>query len=119
MKSYSKILPALLLFAMILGFSNQVAAQDDARGQAVTLYNQAQELAGSNELDDAIATYRDALEIADDNELTDISERIRTNLARVYYSRASRSFQQFQQQKSLEAVNWTIEYFEDAQAAGQ
>lgn len=118
MKSFSKILPALLLFAMILGLSQQVAAQD-ARGEAVTLYNQAQELAGSNELEDAIATYRDALEIADDNELQDISERIRTNLARVYYTRASRAFQQFQQARSIEAVNTAIEYFEDAQDAGE
>ena len=119
MKSYSKILPALLLFAIILGLSQKVAAQDDARGEAVTLYNQAQELAGANELNDAIETYRDALEIADNNELADISERIRTNLARVYYSRASRAFQEFQQVKSIEAVNQTIEYFEEAQAAGE
>ena len=119
MKFYSKILPALLLFAMTLGFSQLASAQDDARGEAVTLYNQAQELAGSGELEDAIATYRDALEIADDNELQDISERIRGNLARVYYSRASRAFQQFQQQRSIESVNQTIEYFEDAQEAGQ
>lgn len=119
MKSYSKILPALLLFAMILGFTQQVAAQDEARGQAVTLYNQAQDLAGSGNLEDAIATYRDALDIADDNQLQDISERIRANIARVYYSRASRAFQQFQQQKNIEAVNQAIEYFEDAQEAGQ
>ena len=118
MKSYSKILPALLLFAMILGLSQQATAQD-ARGEAVTLYNQAQELAGSNELEDAIATYRDALEIADSNELQDISDRIRTNLARVYYTRASRAFQQFQQQRSIEAVNTAINYFEEAQDAGE
>lgn len=119
MKSYSKILPALLLFAMILGFTQQVAAQEEARGEAVTLYNQAQELAGAGELEDAIATYRDALEIAENNELPDISERIRSNIARVYYTRASRAFQQFQQQKNIEAVNQAIEYFEDAQEAGQ
>ena len=102
----------------MLGISQQVAAQD-ARGEAVTLYNQAQELAGSNELEDAIATYRDALEIADENELQDISDRIRTNLARVYYTRASRAFQQFQQARSIEAVDTAIQYFEDAQDAGE
>lgn len=118
MKSFSKILPALLLLAMILGLSQQVTAQD-ARGEAVTLYNQAQELAGSNELEDAIATYRDALEIADENELQDISDRIRTNLARVYYTRASQAYQQFQQARSVPAVNTAIEYFEDAQDAGE
>lgn len=118
MKSFSKILPALLLLAMILGLSQQVTAQD-ARGEAVTLYNQAQELAGSNELEDAIATYRDALEIADENELQDISDRIRTNLARVYYTRASQAYQQFQQARSIPAVNTAIEYFEDAQDAGE
>lgn len=118
MKSFSKILPALLLLAMILGLSQQVTAQD-ARGEAVTLYNQAQELAGTNELDDAISTYRDALEIAEENELQDISDRIRTNLARVYYTRASQAFQQFQQARSIPAVNTAIEYFEDAQDAGE
>lgn len=119
MKSYSKILPALLLFAMILGFTQQATAQEEARGEAVTLYNQAQELAGSGELEDAIATYRDALDIADNNELQDISDRIRTNIARVYYTRASRAFQQFQQDKSIESVNTAITYFEEAQDAGE
>ena len=119
MKSYSNILPALLLFAMILGFTQQVTAQEEARGEAVTLYNQAQELAGTGELDDAIATYREALDIADNNSLQDISERIRTNIARVYYTRASQSFQRFQQQKNIESVNQAIEYFEEAQDAGE
>ena len=119
MKPYSKILPVLLLFAMILGSTQQVVAQEEARGEAITLYNQAQELAGSGELDDAIATYRDALDVADNNALQDISERIRTNIARVYYTRASQAFQQFQQQKNVESADRAIEYFEEAQDAGE
>lgn len=119
MKSYSKILPALFLFAIILGFTQQAAAQEDMRGEAVTLYNQAQELAGANEFDDAIETYREALDIAESNELEDISERIRGQLARVYYSRASRSFQQYQEEKSLDAADQAIEYFEAAKEVGE
>lgn len=119
MKSYSKLLPALFLFAIVFGFAQQATAQDDMRGEAVTLYNQAQELAGANEFRDAIETYREALEIAENNNLGDISERIRGQIARVYYSRATRSFQQYQQQKSLSAANQAIEHFESARDAGE
>ncbi|MFO7848010.1 MAG: tetratricopeptide repeat protein [Balneolaceae bacterium] len=119
MKSYSKILPALLLFAMVLGFANTASAQEDMRGEAVTLYNEAQELAGANEFDDAIETYQAALDIAEENELEDISERIRGQLARVYYSRASRAFQQFQDNRSVDSADNAIEFFQEARDAGE
>lgn len=119
MKSYSKILPAILLFAMILGIAGTATAQDDMRGEAVTLYNEAQELAGANEFEDAIETYQAALDIAEENELGDISERIRGQLARVYYSRATRAFQQFQDNRSVDAADQAIEFFEDARDAGE
>lgn len=120
MKSYSIIFPILLFFSLAMGISQNAVAQDEeVRGEAITLYNQAQELAGGNEFQAAIDTYRDALQIASENNLEDISERIRGRLARVYYSRASRAFQRFQQQKNLEAVNEAIRHFESAQGAGE
>lgn len=119
MKSYSLLLPILLFFTIALGITHNAAAQEDMRGEAVTLYNEAQELASANEFQDAIDTYRAALDLAEDNELEDISERIRGRLARVYYTRASRSFQQYQQEKSIEAANEAIGHFESAKEAGE
>jgi len=119
MKSYSQIISALFLFAMLLGFSHTANAQDDMRGEAVTLYNEAQDLAGANEFEDAIETYRAALDIANEHDLEDISERITSQLARVYYSRASRAFQRYQSERSLEAANHAIDLFKDAMAAGE
>lgn len=120
MKSYRKIFPILVLLFLAMGMTQNAVAQDeDIRGEAVTLYNQAQELAGANEFQDAIDTYRDALQLAEENDLEDISERIRGRLARVYYTRASRSFQQYQQQKTIEAADQAISDFESARDAGE
>lgn len=119
MKSYGLIFTILFSFAVTLGVYETANAQDEARGEAVTLYNQAQELAGNNEFEDAIETYRDALDIAQENNLNDISERITSQIARVYYSRASQAFQQYQQERTIEAANTAIEYFEEAREAGE
>lgn len=119
MKSYSQFLSVLFVLALVLGITNSAIAQDDMRGEAVTLYNEAQELAGANQLEDAIETYRAALDIANDNNLEDISERITTQLPRVYYSRASRAFQQYQDERTIEAADRAIELFNEANEAGE
>jgi len=119
MKSYSQILSALIALALVIGVVQTADAQEDARAEAVTLYNEAQDLAGANELEDAIETYRAALDIANDNELEDISERIVRQLPRVYYSRATRAFQQYQSDRTIEAADRAIERFTEARDAAQ
>lgn len=119
MKSYSHILSVLIALTMVIGITHSANAQDDMRGEAVTLYNEAQDLAEANQLEDAIETYRAALDIANDNALEDISERIIRQLPRVYYSRASRAFQQYQEDRSIEAADRAIERFTEAKEAGE
>jgi len=119
MKSYSQYLSALIVFVLTIGITQTVSAQEESRAEAVTLYNNAQELAGAGELLNAIETYRAALDIAQENDLDDISERITRQLPRVYYSRASRSFQQFQQERTVEAAQNAIETFSEAKEAGE
>jgi len=119
MKSYSHILSVLIALALVFGISLTAYAQDDMRGEAVTLYNEAQDLASANQLEDAIETYRAALDIANENELEDISERIERQLPRVYYSRASRAFQQYQEERTIEAADRAIARFNEAKEAGE
>lgn len=119
MKSYSHILSVLIALALVFGISHTANAQEDMRGEAVSLYNEAQELASANQLEDAIETYRAALDIANDNELEDISERIERQLPRVYYSRASRAFQQYQEERTIEAADRAIARFNEAREAGE
>jgi tetratricopeptide (TPR) repeat protein len=119
MKSYSHILSVLIALALVFGISQTANAQEDMRGEAVSLYNEAQELAAANQLEDAIETYREALDIANDNELEDISERIERQLPRVYYSRASRAFQQYQEERTIEAADRAIARFNEAKEAGE
>ncbi len=119
MKSYSQFLSVLIALALAFGIAQSATAQEDMRAEAVTLYNEAQDLAGANQLEDAIDTYRAALDIANENELEDISERIIRQLPRVYYSRATRAFQQYQQERSIEAADRAIELFTDAREAGE
>lgn len=119
MKSYSHILSVLIALTMVIGITHSANAQDDMRGEAVTLYNEAQDLAEANQLEDAIETYRAALDLANENELEDISERITRQLPRVYYSRASNAFQQYQEERTIEAADNAIELFNDAREAGE
>jgi len=119
MKSYSHILSVLIALTMVIGITHSANAQDDMRGEAVTMYNEAQDLAAANQLEDAIETYRAALDIANDHELEDISERITRQLPRVYYSRASRAFQQYQEERTIEAADHAIERFTEALEAGE
>jgi len=119
MKYYCQYLSVLIVLALALGATTSATAQEDLEGEAITLYNNAQELAGAGELLDAIETYRAALDIAQENDLEDIEERVIGQLPRVYYSRASRAFQQYQQERTVEAADRAIKYFTDAKEAGE
>lgn len=119
MKFYNKILSISLVFALAFGVTQLSHAQDDPRSQAVTLFNQAQELANSQQFADAIEVYREALEVANENEFEDIVEQIEERIPRVYSSRASNAYRQYQSERTKANVNRALDYFKEAQEAGE
>lgn len=119
MKSFKLILTQCLAIVMMLGFAELSIAQEEARGEAIQLYNQAQEIAGQNQFDQAITLYRDALSIAEENELTDIVELIEERLPRIYASRASSAYQQFQSERTIASIDRAIEYFRESQEVAE
>lgn len=119
MKSFKTILTQCLAVVMMLGFAELSIAQDEAKGEAIQLYNQAQEMAEENQFDQAISLYRDALSIARENELTDIADLVEEGLPKIYNSRASQAYQQFQSERSMSSINTAIEYFEETQEVAE
>ncbi len=103
------------MFVMLISVTQSVYAQDEARAQAVLLYNEAQELAGNNQFDDAIDAYRQTLELANQNQLDDIVELIEERLPRVYASRASNAYRTYQSSRTLASVNDALDYFKESQ----
>jgi tetratricopeptide (TPR) repeat protein len=117
MKSLKTILSYSFVMFLLLGTAEITQAQDEARVQAIELYNNAQELAGSDEFDGAIDLYRDALEIARDNGLNDITDLIEERLPRVYGSRASNSYRTYQNERTVASIDRAIEDFQESQEA--
>lgn len=103
----------------MLGFAEISIAQDEARGEAIQLYNQAIEMAGQNQFNEAITLYRDALSVSQENQLNDIEEQITQRLPRVYLSRAGGAYTQFQNEKTLANVDTAIEYFQETQEVAE
>ncbi len=119
MKSLKIILSICLALFMFLGVAQIANAQDEARGEAIQLYNSAQELAGNNEFQDAIDMYREALEVSRENDLEDIIELVEERLPRVYARRASNAYRQYQSERTLSSVNDAIEYFQLSREAAE
>jgi len=119
MKSLKIILSFCLTLFLFLGVTQISQAQDDARAEAIQLYNSAQELAGNNEFQDAIDMYREALEVSRENDLDDIIELVEERLPRVYASRASNAYRQYQSERTLTSVNSAIDYFKSSREAAE
>ncbi|TVQ65423.1 MAG: hypothetical protein EA360_09590 [Balneolaceae bacterium] len=115
-----KTVPVYLLsFLLFLGVTQTSFAQDEARTQAVELFNEAQELAGSNQFQSAIDKYRETLQVSRSNNITDIQERVEDLLPRVYATRAASAFRDFQSQRTMSSLNTAIDYFKSSQEAAQ
>jgi tetratricopeptide (TPR) repeat protein len=119
MKSFNLIISLVAVLAFTLVAAEKSQAQDDARAEAIQLYNQAQELAGSRDFSGAIDLFRDALEIARENNIDDIVELVEGNLPQVARSRASAAYSQYQSDRSKESVNRALQYFKDAKDIGE
>jgi len=102
---------------LLLGTAEISQAQDEARVQAIDMYNNAQELAGSNDFDGAIQLYRDALEISRENGLNDITDLVEERLPRVYGSRASSAYKTYQNERTVSSIDVAIEDFKASQEA--
>lgn len=119
MKSYSKILSLLLVFVFAAGAAQLAVAQDDPRSVAVTLYNEAQELASNDQFLEAVEKYREAMEIARENELEDIVELTTEQIPRVYQRRAASAYRTYQNDRTHANANRSLEYFKDQQEIGE
>ncbi len=119
MKSFSQILSIVLIFALSLGLSNIVSAQDDPRAEAVTLYNNAQELASDGQYLDAVEMYREAMEIAREHDLEDILELTEEQIPRVFQRRAANAYSEYQSSRTKDNANRALQYFKDQQEAGE
>lgn len=119
MKSFKLLLSQCLAVVLMLGFAQLSIAQDEARGEAIQLYNQAIEMAGQSQFDEAISLYREALNVSQDNQLNDIAEQITQRLPRVYLSRAGGAYTQFQNERTIGNVDTAVEYFQEAQEAAE
>ncbi|MDZ7756876.1 tetratricopeptide repeat protein [Rhodohalobacter sp.] len=118
MKSLKLILILAAAFSVTLFAVEQTNAQD-ARGEAIQLYNQAQELAGSGDFTNSIALYRDALEISQANDLNDITELIVERIPRVASSRASDAYRGYQSERTVESVNNALSAFQEAKEVAE
>ncbi|MEX0770111.1 MAG: tetratricopeptide repeat protein [Balneolaceae bacterium] len=122
MKFMSRIFTCTFSFLMVVALSTDLLQGQNVKTEATRAYNNALELAQNQNFIDAIDLYMEARELATSPDCEDCSElaQMATNqIPRVHYSRASHAFQQFQQSKSVEAVDDAIEYFQDAQEAGE
>lgn len=119
MKSLKFILSYGMVLLIALGTANIVSAQDEARAEAIQLYNDAQELAGNNQFENAITLYRDALSVAKENGLNDIVELIEERLPRVYGSRASNSYRTYQSERTISSIDMAIEHFQESAEAAR
>src|SRR5690625_7933839 len=84
MKSFKSIISAGLFLFVSLGISQIAEAQDEARTEAIELYNYAQDLAQNSNFAEAIELYREALTVARANQMYDISDLVVERLTRVY-----------------------------------
>lgn len=99
---------------MMLGFAELTMAQDEARAEAIQLYNSAQEMAGQDQFDEAITLYRDALGVSQENDLSDITDLIEDRLPKIYASKASNAYRTFQSERTIASIDQAIAAFEES-----
>lgn len=114
MKSLNILIALIAAMAFTFIAAEQSQAQDEARSEVITLFNQAQEQAGSGNFTGAIDLFTDALEVARENAIDDIADQIEEILPRVAQSRASNAYRAYQSERTRESVTQAINYFQEA-----
>lgn len=116
MKSIKR-LPLYIAVAIFFLGVNQNANGQDANAEAISTFNNAIELAENKDYDNAISLFEEALKIAENNDLTDIKDRVENQLPKVYASRASDAYSEYQGKKDVASLNAAIRKFEEANEA--
>lgn len=112
MKLLKHSLTTLLVGLFIIGLTTNVQAQD--KRALFKTYNKALELASNGEYEQAINMYNQAIaqaEKMDGEEAQNIIQRSKNQLPSIYYQIALNEYKTFQQEKSLESLDATIEAF--------
>ncbi|GAB5408361.1 MAG: hypothetical protein BalsKO_07260 [Balneolaceae bacterium] len=114
-----KDLKKLFLLAMIVMFSVAVNAQSTLT-DAITAYNEAQELAGSDEYVTAISKYQEAITIATElgTEGQDIKNRSEAAIPKLYFAKAAAAYKAFQGSPSIPNLDTAIAEFAQAREVG-
>lgn len=104
------------IFAMASIAVNAQATYSDA----VTAYNEAQEVAQAKDYNKAIQMYKDAIKIAEGlgTEGQDIKDRSESAIPKLYFSRAATAFNNFKSQKTIASLDVAITQFEESRKIG-
>lgn len=113
-----KVFKQISMAVMLALFATTAFAQ--TKTDAVKAYNAGYEAANNNNYDEAISSYTQALTIANQlgPEGEDIKERAETQIPIVYFKKAVAQYQQFQQDRTLSALENTIAAFEEVVQVG-
>ncbi|MEQ9308683.1 MAG: hypothetical protein RLN90_04460 [Balneolaceae bacterium] len=114
-----KDLKKLFLLALIAMVSIAVNAQSSLT-DAINAYNEAQELAQSNEYVTAISKYKEAITIADElgTEGQDIKDRSESAIPKLYFAKAAAAYKAFQGNPSIPNLDLAISEFAEARDIG-
>ena len=120
MKYFKSTAKKLLFSLLVLGFTTTVTAQDYSA--AVQAYNQALELANSEQYQEAIDMYSQAKAMAqkavDNEESTEKAQNLISLVDKkypsLYYNLAGSKYSTFQQNKTIANLDATIDAFQEA-----
>jgi tetratricopeptide (TPR) repeat protein len=76
-------------------------------------------MGGKKIYEEEINFYKDALSVDREKELTEIVDRIEERLPKIYSTRASRAYQQYQSERSMGAIERAIEYFQESEEVAE
>lgn len=112
MKFLKHSLATLLLGLFVVGITANVQAQD--KRALFKTYNKALDLASQGQYQQAINTFNQAIQQAKElggEDAQNIIQRSEDQLPQIYYQIAVEEYKNFQQQKSLQSLDATIEAF--------
>lgn len=117
MKDLKKL---FLLIALAMG-TVTASAQDATYSDAVTAYNEAQEIAQADNYDAAILKYQEAIAIADalGTEGQDIKQRSEKAIPQLYFAKAAAAYKAFQGSPSIPNLDAAIAEFAEAREVGR
>lgn len=119
MKILKQSLTILLVGLFVVGLTSTLQAQD--KRAAVETYNKALEMAGNSEYEQAINLFNQAIAQAEElgEEGQNIVERAEQRLPQLQYQLALQQYKTFQNDRSIENIDATIEAFRQTVDVGE